>query len=181
MEYIRLFIFVEGNDDEEFFKRIIQPKLEERYASVRIIKYAEKKQDEIAKYLKGILGMNAEYIYVADINNSPCITDKKEKIYNKVVGSSKERIIVVRKEIESWYLAGLDLENSRRLGIYYEHRTDDVNKEKFNSSISKRRYKSKRIYESRISVMQEILKHFSIEEAKNRNNSFRYFYNKYLS
>ena len=85
----------------------------------------------------------------------------------------KDKIIVVIKEIESWYLAGLDNEVCRQLKINNFADTDNVTKEKFNALIPKK-------FTSRIDFMLEILKNFSIEIAKQKNNSFRYFVEKYV-
>ena len=84
----------------------------------------------------------------------------------------KSKIIVVIKEIESWYLAGLDNKVCRQLKINNFADTDNVTKEKFNALIPKK-------FTSRIDFMSEILKYFSIEIAKQKNNSFQYFVEKY--
>ena len=83
-----------------------------------------------------------------------------------------DKMIVVIKEIESWYLAGLDNEVCRQLKINNFADTDNVTKEKFNALIPKK-------FTSRIDFMSEILKYFSIEIAKQKNNSFQYFVEKY--
>jgi len=36
----RLYLFVEGNDDERFFAKIVVPLLEPQYKSVHIVKFA---------------------------------------------------------------------------------------------------------------------------------------------
>lgn len=118
--------------------------------------------------------MGADYLYVIDINNSPCVTAKKDEILSKLRNIDKEKIIVVIKEIESWYLAGIDDIKAKKLKIRNLNSTNDITKEKFNSLIPKR-------FNSRIDFMLEILKDFSIETAKQKNKSFKYFINKYYS
>jgi len=172
MGYKGLYIFVEGEDDRRFFEKIIAPKLQKKYNFVETIRYATLKKEKIVNFLKSIKVMGAEYIFVADINDSPCVTAKKENIRSELTNIDEERIIVVIKEIESWYLAGLDNIASRKLGIRTCNVTDDITKELFNSLIPKR-------YDSRIYFMLEILKNFSIEIAKQKNKSFRYFIEKY--
>jgi len=172
MGYKRLFIFVEGEDDRKFFDKIILPKIQRKYNFVRTIRYATLKKEKIVNFLKSIKSMDAEYIFVADINSSPCVTDKKRTIENKFKNIDEQRIIVVIMEIESWYLAGLDDETSRKLGIHPYNATDNITKEQFNRLIPKR-------YGSRIDFMSEILKNFSIETAKQKNRSFKYFIEKY--
>jgi len=172
MGYKRLFIWVEGEDDRRFFEKIMVPKLQRKYNFVKTRRYAALKKEKIDNFLKSIKAMGADYIYVTDINNSPCVTAKKREIQNKLKNIEGERIMVVIKEIESWYLAGLDNIASRKLGIRTYNVTDDITKEQFNSLIPKR-------YDSRIDFMLEILKIFSIEIAKQKNRSFRYCIEKY--
>lgn len=175
MGYKRLFIWVEGEDDQRFFEQIIAPKLLRKYDSVEIRRHATLKEEKLDNFLKSIKAMGAEYIYVVDINNSPCVTAKKEEIRKKLKNIDEEKIIVVIKEIESWYLAGLDNKEVKNFGIRRTfYNTDNVTKEKFNSLIPPR-------FSSRIDFMLEILKKFSIETAKQKNESFKYFIEKYKS
>ena len=172
MGYKRLFIWVEGNDDKRFFDKIIAPKLQKKYNFVKTILYATLKKERIDSYIKSIKAMGAEYIFLTDINSSSCVTAKKQKIQNKLKNIDEEKIIVVIKEIESWYLSGLDDKASRKLGIRTYNVTDSITKEQFNSLIPKK-------FDSRIDFMLEILKNFSIKIAKRKNRSFRYFIEKY--
>jgi len=170
--YKRLFIWVEGNDDERFFNKIFIPKFKEKYDTVNIIKYAKLKKERIDNFIKSIKAMGADYIYLMDINNSTCVTSKKEEIEKKHPNIDKEKIIVVVKEIESWYLAGLDNMVCNQLKIKNFANTDNITKEKFNALIPRK-------FTSRIDFMSETLKNFSIEIAKHKNNSFKYFVEKY--
>jgi len=169
--YKLLFILVEGNDDEKFFNKILVPKFQKRYSTIKIIKYATMKKEKVDNYIKGIKAMGADYIYLTDINDSPCVTAKKEKTQKKHQNIDKNKIIVVIKEIESWYLAGLDNKACKQLKIKNFANTDNVTKEKFNALIPEKF--------SKIDFMSEILKNFSIEIAKQKNKSFRYFIEKY--
>ena len=82
------------------------------------------------------------------------------------------QIAIVVKEIESWYLAGLDNKQSKNLKIPILNSTDDITKEKFNQLIPKK-------FDSKLDFMTESLKCFSIETAKLKNKSFKYFIEKY--
>ncbi len=126
----------------------------------------------VHNYLRSFKGEGADYIYVTDIDNSPCIVDKKKKTCN-LRNIDSDKIIVVIKEIESWYLGGLGDEESKKLKMHRTFsNTDDITKEQFNDSIPKK-------FNSRINFLLEILNFFSIEIAKQRNKSFRYFIEKY--
>ena len=170
--YKRFFIWVEGDDDERFFQNLLKFELQKKYDSIKIIKYASMRKEKIINFIKSIKAMKAEYIYVTDINNSPCITARKKEIQEKLKVIDVERIIIVIKEIESWYLAGLSSDVYKRFKINEFDITDSVTKEKFNSLIPRR-------FSSRIDFMSEILKDFSIETAKRRNKSFKYYMEKY--
>jgi hypothetical protein len=131
------------------------------------------KIEKIDEFLESIKAMGVDYIYVTDINNSPCATAKKQEVQNKLRNIDEERIIVVIKEIEGWYLAGLinNIE-AEKFKIHTFSFTDTITKEQFDSLIPK-------TFDSRIDFMLEILKIFSIEIAKQNNRSFRYCIEKY--
>ena len=171
MGYKRLFIWVEGGDDIRFFNRIIKPVLEEKYDWVEVRSYATLKREKVDSFLRSIKAMRADYIYVADIDDVPCIRAKKQGMQDKLKDIDEENIAEVIKEVESWYLAGLD-DADRNLRIRTLSNTDNITKEQFNSMIPKTFY-------SRIDFMLEILKYFSIQMAKRKNKSFRYFMKKH--
>jgi hypothetical protein len=172
MRYKVLYIFVEGEDDKRLFERFISGGIFRQYNLVKTVTYSNTKKEKINNYLRSIKAMQADYIYLRDINNSPCITDKKQKIQRKFKDINSDKVIVVIKEIESWYLAGLIAKKARSLKIRPPEATDGVTKEQFNTYIPKK-------FDSRIDFMLEILKDFSIEVAIKKNKSFRYFVEKY--
>lgn len=173
MEYGMLYVFVEGEDDERFFNKIIRPKLLdlEKYNEVRVITYANEEKKWLFNFLNTINKMNANYIYTRDFNKAPCITYRKQSIQKKLTNVDKNKIIVVVKEIESWYLAGLSDKYSKKLKISLFRNTNDITKEKFNNLIPKK-------FERR-DFMIETLKFFNIEIAMRKNGSFKYFIDKY--
>lgn len=167
MGYRRLFIWVEGEDDVRFFERAIKPIFEKKYNWMKLIQHAQKPTKWKINFLKSIKAMNADYIYTTDINNAPCITAKKQEIQDKLRNIDEDRIIVVVKEIEGWYLGGLGSTESKKLRIPNFNTTDSVTKEHFDSLIPTK-------FDSRIDFMLEILKRFSIKMAEQKNKSFRY-------
>lgn len=170
----RLFLLVEGNDDERFFSKVIVPKFKGIYEWVEVWKYSQQGKKRVKNFLRSIEAMRADYIYFGDIDQSPCITAKKEKALEACRSLKSDKIIIVIKEIESWYLAGLDKRSTTQLGISFNFpATDDITKEKFNEIIPKK-------FTSRIDFMSEIVKHFSIDAAKQKSKSFKYFYEKHI-
>lgn len=172
MRYKRLFIWVEGQDDARFFKEKIKPIFERKYNSVSVRQYVMLKREKFDNFLQSIKEMNDDYIYVRDINGEPCVTAKKQEIQGRL-NIDNNRIMVVIKEIESWYLAGLDEESSKKLGTRSFTNTDNITKAKFDRLIPRK------VFDSRIDFLLEILKYFSIETAKQKNTSFRYFFEKH--
>ena len=172
MNYKLLYIFVEGNDDERFFQKIIKPKFENKKKIVKIIKYSQKKKKNINNYIKSIKSIKADYIFISDINNSPCITHKKQNIQKQFANIDPHYIILVIKEIESWFLAGINERTRKKFKLNKFDDTDSITKGKFNSMIPKK-------IDSHLNFILEILENFSFETAKQRNSSFRYFVAKY--
>jgi len=168
----RLFILVEGEDDVRFFGRIIKPLFVSRYESIEIIPYACTKREKVNNFLKSVRQMNNDYIFVADIDTERSVRDKKQLLYfhfNNIAGHS---IVIVIKEIESWYYGGLSATAAQDIGVENLTSTDDLFKEDFNQLMP-------RHFDSRIDFMFEILKSFSLETAVSKNRSFKFFVERY--
>ena len=168
----RLFIFVEGGDDIRFFGRLIKPLLTARYESVELIAYACIKREKVNRFLRSLAKLGHDYIFVGDIDCEPSVEAKKFLLTGRYHELSGDHIVVVIREIESWYLAGLDDATAKRLGVPHLELTNTITKEDFNRMIP-------RGFASKIDFMFEILKFFSLETAAVKNRSFRFFVRKY--
>jgi hypothetical protein len=168
----RLFIMVEGEDDVRFFGRIIKPLFAPRYDSVEIVPYACIRRDKVNKFLQSVVLMKNDYIFVADIDYEHSVRDKKQILYSRFSNLDGSSVVIVIREIESWYYAGISGSLEHEPGIAYMASTDDLTKEDFNARIPKR-------FDSRIDFMFEILKSFSLETAARKNQSFHFFVNRY--
>jgi hypothetical protein len=168
----RLFLFVEGNDDERFFAKVIVPLLESRYRSVHIVKFACMKRASVCRLVTSVHRMKDDYLVFADIDNEPGVKAKKHILMERFCVLDSKDIIVIVREIESWYLAGLDEAAERDLSLPHHTSTDDLSKEYFNSRIP-------RHFVSRIAFMLEILGRFSARVACRKNRSFHYFVTRY--
>jgi len=164
MPYKQLWILVEGDDDERFFEKI-KPALEKKYDCVQpTYKYQQKTDKQIKNFLKSIKAMRSSYFFLRDINRAPCVTAKKNSVRRKYgTRIDVNNVIIVVKEIESWYLAGLNNKARKELGIRTFHSTDQLTKEDFDNLIPKK-------FDSRIDFMVEILKRFSIDCTFQKNN-----------
>jgi len=170
--YKQLFIFTEGPDDQRFFEGVVKPLFEKKYDHVKVCLYSEEKDEKCKKFLRNIKSMDADYIVAGDIDDSPCITHKKQKVQAKFGNLEEDRIILVIREIESWYLAGIDDQCAKKLRMRSFETTDNLTKETFNEATPRR-------FDSRVDFMVELLKFFDSEIAKQKNKSFRYFFEKH--
>jgi hypothetical protein len=168
----RLFIMVEGEDDVRFFGRTIKPLLLPRYDSIEIIPYASIKREKVNKFLKSIVLMKNDYIFVADIDAEYSVRDKKQILYYRFSNVDGGSIVIVIREIESWYYAGITGTLAQELGVEEMATTNDLTKEDFNARIPRK-------FDSRIDFMFEILKSFSLNTAAQKNHSFHYFVSHY--
>ncbi|MDD1706890.1 MAG: DUF4276 family protein [Methanoregulaceae archaeon] len=170
----RLFIFVEGNDDQRFFTRIVRPLVESGYASVEIIMYASMKSVNVCRFIRSITAMDHDFILCSDIDQERNVKAKKIALKTRFCTHlADDRIVVIIQEIESWYLAGLDEKAQKRYSLRPYRGTNHITKEIFNRMIP-------RNYISRIAFMAEILDHFKIDAAQEKNRSFRYFFTRFV-
>lgn len=165
----KLYIFVEGNDDENLLNKVLKPII--KYDEIYTIQYSRRKIRDVNNYINSINSIGADYIFITDIDSSPCVTAKKEEVVNKWNKIEPGKIIIVVKEIESWYVAGLDLKKCQKLGIKNFPCTDELTKEQFRSIC--------KTIDSLESLKAEIRKLFDVETAKQKNRSFKYFVEKY--
>jgi hypothetical protein len=169
----RLFIFVEGSDDVRFFETIVKPRFEHIFDSVELITFACTKSVKVDRFIRGINAMHHSYIIVTDIDMETSVHAKKNIILSRFNEADYLNIMVIIQEIESWYLAGIDDAGAKALGIHAPARTDFVTKEHFIRLIP-------RFYPSKIAFMIQILKHFSLSIAVEKNKSFRFFIEHYV-
>jgi len=167
--YRRIDVLVEGRDDREFFDAVIRPILEEQYQHMEVTECAGYTIEKRTNYIRSIRAMAAEYLFVTDINASPCVTEKKERKIDQHRGIiDADRLIVVRSEIASWYLVGLNDVACAGLGIASLPQTDDVTKEQFRDMVPGQ------FSGSVVDFMKEILKAFRLDVAREKNRSFCY-------
>ena len=173
MERKRLFIFLEGTDDVRFFEHIIRPRFLHAYESVDLITYACTKSVKVDRFIRSINAMQHDYIIVADIDQESGVTAKKKVLLSRFIEADYRRIMIIIIEIESWYLAGLDSADAVAVGVHNHETTDFVTKELFNKWVPPS-------YPSRIAFMIDILRHFSLTVATEKNRSFRFFLEHFL-
>lgn len=171
--YSQIWFLVEGNDDERFVRSVLVPEFMRVYDHVQIWQYSQATNRERVAILRSIDRMRADYILLCDLDEFPCVTSKKESMISRLVELSDDRIAVVVKEIESWYLAGLDEEGCQALDIDRVNRPDEVAKEKFDALVGGK--------SNHTDMMVEILKRYDISQARHRSPSFAYFARRHLA
>lgn len=88
-------------------------------------------------------------------------------------GLKEREIIVVSKEIESWYLAGLTADCETALKVKCPGSTDNLTKEDLDRLRPSR-------FDSDLDLLLELLKCFDAMTACKRNKSFDYFHRRFL-
>lgn len=164
---VNLYIFVEGDDDERFFRAVIAPLLGTRYAQVFVHQRAREKDEKIEAFLRSIRSMGADYLFVSDLHYGPCKTDNLAYWMGRIRGLVPDRIALVIQEIEGWYFAGAPDAWCRRMKVPLPRNTDAMTKETF--------YRSLRSdYRSRVALTQSILDGYDLHQARQRNRSLEY-------
>ncbi len=184
--YKQILIYVEGLDDKRFFDKIIKPKFEELgYDNVFVDdfggdKYKGKCKD-IDEFIKDIKIINSkpgriyDYIFVVDLGQFPDVLSRKNSISSRIQHVENDDIELVIVEIESWYLAGLDRNSSKKHGLPNYKNTNKLTKQTFRDAIP-RKFKKREIF-----FKSKILDDFNFENAIVKNDSFKQFYNKFLN
>ena len=104
----KVLLLVEGDDDSRFIKKIIIPIINNFYSNVSVREYIQ-----LNKKLREILinnyERNGDDIFVfADYDNTTCISNKIKSVRKNYNFTNSLKIFIVKKEIESWYIAGID-------------------------------------------------------------------------
>ncbi len=178
MEYRQLFIFVEGPDDERYVEKVILPILKEKYAHIKVIKYAKLPKTVVENFIKTYKKQpSSDYLFLCDMdargNSALCITKRKEKEQNTFGNLiDRDKLVVVKEEIESWYIAGITPENLKKLKIKPFTDTQSMSKEEFVRLIPKN-------FISTNDFLVEVLKEYSLEQAQSLNASLSYFITKH--
>lgn len=173
--YKELYVLIEGDDDERFIEWIVKPIIEDNYDYIGYYQYAQRSKTKNEQFIRNLVSRNANFFCLVDFNSSPCVTATKQHAKEHKLGNVDDRrILVVRTEIESWYLAGVNDDCCGRLRIPILNATNDITKEQFEHLLEQGKLGCT------INCMIEILKNYDIVIAKSKNRSFDYFQHKYL-
>jgi hypothetical protein len=169
----RLVVWVEGDRDRRFFETIVKARLTAAFDFVLIREYGQRKRVDISSLLDAMSHQGFDRIFVTDLNSAPCATIRKQKVKEHYPSLKDREIIVVSKEIEGWYLAGLTADGEAALKIKCPASTDNLTKEDLDLLSPSR-------FDSDLDFLLELLKFFDVTIASKRNRSFKYFCRKSL-
>ncbi len=167
-----LFIFIEGKQDKIFVDYVLTNYLsKEKSLSVHPIPYAKKTRSKINRNIKS---KSDHYLFLSDLDGdkTPCITFKKDSRMKEYDNLDYNKIIIVKEEIESWFLAGIDSEIEQFKRFNIPSNTDLITKEDFDEILKKHSIDNKNEF------LIEVGKNFNLELAAKRNTSFKYFLEK---
>ena len=167
----KIVVWVEGDTDRRLFEAVVKPLLERSYSLVLARGYRQQKRSIMNRLLRGMSHEGFDRMLVADINSAPCATSRKERLKAQFNDLNDREIIVVSKEIESWYLAGLTPAGAETLKINCPSSTDNVTKQEFERLRPPR-------FDSQLDFMIELLKYFDAATACKRNRSFAYLHHR---
>lgn len=172
MQYRRLFLFLEGGDDQRFFEAVLIPLLQDRYEEIRPILVSEMEKEKVAEWLRSAEGMGADYIFVRDLDRFACVTAAKDAARRVHPRLHPARVQIVKMEIESWYCAGLRQGAPELVALKVETSTDteQVTKERLEAVLRG----------DRVDALTAMLETFDLQAAVRRNASLRYFLRKNL-
>ena len=162
-----LSVFVEGADDERFVQQVLEPEFRHRYLHLRCWRYAQELDSKTDNFLKNLKSQQAPYLFLTDMDRSSCFTEKKRQLRQHFPHLDEGRVVVVKRMIEGWYLAGLDEQALAGLKVQPGTDAEEVTKDQFDRLIPA-------CCVSRAAFLVQILDHYQVAVARERNASLRY-------
>lgn len=161
----KIALWAEGASDRRFFDAIIKPKLARHFDVVKIVEYSVR-FSQVNKLLQSMSHQGFEYLFVADQDETPCIGVRREKLRKRFPALDPTRIVVVRREIEAWYMAGVGKDAA--LGLRLKSLPQNCEtKEQFLNLVAEP-------FTSSLDLMIELLGVFDYRLACEKNRSFAY-------
>ncbi|EHH1058347.1 MULTISPECIES: DUF4276 family protein [Vibrio harveyi group] len=126
-----IYVLVEGADDKRFVNKVLSPILKEKYGGYKVWEYAKKKDVAINNFIKSINSMGSDCLFLVDSDNNEA-DEIKKKYLTKFSQLQEEKISVVLREIEAWYLSGINEDTfTNKLSKKIPADTSHITKEMF--------------------------------------------------
>ena len=88
---------MEGGDDQRFADSILRPLLEPVCDYLEIYQYAQKRSPDVRRYVRSLDHIpDADYLFIADFDQGPCVTRRKDQILSVYGNLDAGRILIVR-------------------------------------------------------------------------------------
>ena len=166
---MKLYIFVEGKNDIDFFEKILNSEIKKRFDDFECIPYVENMNKERDVILRLIKNKNS-YIFCPDLDakfSENKVNSRKKEIAENFIkidfDTVKDQMYIIIQKIESWYLAGFDR----------KFHAEEITKGTFLKIAEIKRQDVNSIRNMLISNKGK----YSINVACKRNKSFEKFYN----
>lgn len=165
-----LYIFVEGDEDLIFFEnKVVKDYFLNSFISIKCIPYANEPKKNIKRLIQAFKSRSyLKYLFVADLDAHPCVTKRVDNLLIKYPYLEKERILVIIKEIECWYLAGLPEKFITKFKFKFRKHNEKITKEDFEEKIPSSYTKLEFLIES--------AHNFDLELGKSTNRSIDYLF-----
>lgn len=167
-----LYIFIEGPNDRRFFERIISPNLLTYFNFIHYYEYACQTYDKVNRFIRSLQSMSIPYLFVGDLDEHVCVTEKKNKLSTKYPICESNFIQIVGVEIESWYFSGLQEQDLLALKIHSIRDANSITKEKFQRSLPEHSITQ--------DMMIKMLDVYDVNYACRKNKTLNYFFTKKL-
>ena len=170
-----LYVFVEGKDDVTFVNEVLSGVFLNNSIMLIPVQYQKIRNHDVKKHVKTAKAKNMDYVLLSDLDSHtyPCITSRKESRINELDGEiTPDDIVVVVEEIESWCLAGVDSGIDEFSKFEIPNNTENITKEDFDEILNKTEF-------SKYNLIHYLSTNFNYKLACKRNQSFKYFLNKY--
>lgn len=171
MVYSGLLLLVEGADDARLVKGVALPCLAPRFDHIEVQEWTKRKDNKISALIRSYRRMGFRIILIGDRDNDPCPVRKQRDLLRRFDSLRPGEVVVCEPEVEAWYLAGAPDDIRRSFDGRWQYSVDGMTKEEFERCMPGE-------YRSRISLMTEIVKDYSVSGARIRSDSFDYFVDK---
>jgi hypothetical protein len=158
--------FVEGDDDQRFLERIISPLLADKYPIIKYFRYAPCVPKEVCNLVRSI-ETSWDYFFLADLDQNECLIRKREAVCERMRAVNLRQVVIVEREIESWYASGVDANTAKKIGFKLPRDSGSFSKEHLLRCVGKK-------FSTATDIRLALLDSYSLQRARLRSTSLSY-------